>query len=99
MAQSVGSLFELHKKTSLALRGVQMCLLTLDGMIYRDWECLSLLLQRTPFQSGIAATLYRALALEEPTAASTGPGPQLPPLAQSTHQLHTGTATFRALPT
>lgn len=62
---------ELHKKTSLALRWVQSRLFTLEGMISRDRERLSLQLQRTPFQSGVAATLYRALALEEPTASST----------------------------
>ena len=63
---------ELFKKTSVALRAVQSRLFTLDGMISRDRERLSLQLQHTPFQSGIAATLYRALAREEPTPTSTG---------------------------
>ena len=70
MLSHAADMTKLHSNSSTALKWIQSRLLTLDGMIARDHERLSLQLQRTPYRSGLAARLYRALAAEPCSALS-----------------------------
>ena len=65
LLEHAAEITKLRAHSSNVLKWTQSRLLTLDGMIARDHERLSLQLQRTPYSSGLAARLYQALAVEQ----------------------------------